>query len=239
LEPVLDHFLVLLDKPIEKISIISDSPSSQYRNRKTLYIVDRVLRLRNIIRWQWMYTEAGHGKGAADGVGAAIKRRCDRLVSTGEMKQIVTAEDVQKATEIPEKLNIAIFRVTANNIAKYTQALGVVRLQTMPGISNAHFVSRTASGVLYRELTCLCDDGSDDCMCHNKRYWQLLDIPLPPDPDEPSVSGANTTDSVRGRPRSRRRPACRNRGRKSESGATCAHHQVGIQFNPAVSISFQ
>lgn len=33
--------------------------------------------------WQWLYSEAGHGKGAPDGVGAAIKRQADAHVARG------------------------------------------------------------------------------------------------------------------------------------------------------------
>lgn len=32
---------------------------------------------------KWNYTEAGHGKGPADGVGGAIKRTADDLVNAG------------------------------------------------------------------------------------------------------------------------------------------------------------
>ena len=32
----------------------------------------------------WNYTEAGHGKGPADGIGAAVKRRADAIVAKGK-----------------------------------------------------------------------------------------------------------------------------------------------------------
>jgi hypothetical protein len=33
--------------------------------------------------FQWIFCEAGHGKGAPDGVGAAVKRRADQYVAHG------------------------------------------------------------------------------------------------------------------------------------------------------------
>jgi hypothetical protein len=42
--------------------------------------------------WEWLFSEAGHGKGPADGIGAAIKRQGDRHVSLGG--NIQKAEDM-------------------------------------------------------------------------------------------------------------------------------------------------
>jgi hypothetical protein len=53
----------------------------------------------DITRWQWIFTEAGHGKGAADGFGAASKRRCDTRVTHGDQMEIVTADDVKAAVQ--------------------------------------------------------------------------------------------------------------------------------------------
>jgi hypothetical protein len=63
-----------------QIVIVSDSPSSQYRNRFTLFLMNTLC---NASSWEWIYSEAGHGKGAADGVGAAIKRQADAFVARG------------------------------------------------------------------------------------------------------------------------------------------------------------
>jgi hypothetical protein len=192
-----------IDVSIERVTIIrvSDSPSSQYRNRFTRNIVDRLLRQRNIIRWQWLYSEAGHGKGAADGVEAAIKRRCDYVVDHGLMQKVATAKHVLQAAETPNKLNISLFEVTSDNIAEFAQLLAAVNLSSMSGISMAHEVCRTASGILYRELTCLCEDAIGDCCeCHNMRYWsvqaQRNSNPRDSDHPEPSLSRAGRSSDV-------------------------------------------
>jgi hypothetical protein len=36
-----------------------------------------------IRRYEWLFTESGHGKGVADGVGAAVKRKADEYVAHG------------------------------------------------------------------------------------------------------------------------------------------------------------
>jgi hypothetical protein len=45
-----------------------------------------------IFQYEWIYSESGHGKGPADGVGAAIKRRADEFVAHGGT--ISNAEDI-------------------------------------------------------------------------------------------------------------------------------------------------
>ncbi len=48
-----------------------------------LYVLPYLCERLHIKDFEWIYTEAGHGKGPADGVGAAIKRRGNRHVATG------------------------------------------------------------------------------------------------------------------------------------------------------------
>ncbi|KAF9409133.1 hypothetical protein HW555_011412 [Spodoptera exigua] len=63
---------------INRIHILTDSPTSQYRNKYIFYILTQ---LRNdfpdLNLVTWNYQEAGHGKGAPDGIGAVIKRTAD------------------------------------------------------------------------------------------------------------------------------------------------------------------
>ena len=65
------------------LHILSDGPTTQYRNR-TNFALTQMLPFRvgykTVI---WNFLEAAHGKGAADGIGAVVKRTADRLVSQG------------------------------------------------------------------------------------------------------------------------------------------------------------
>lgn len=82
LKPILD----LLPEKVTYIHFLSDGPVTQYRNKTMFFILATQLALLfpNIARFSWNYHEAGHGKGAPDGVGAVCKRTADRCVSMGQ-----------------------------------------------------------------------------------------------------------------------------------------------------------
>jgi hypothetical protein len=73
--------------------LVSDSPSSQYRNKYTIAVVRQICQLRDIASFNWIYSESGHGKGAPDGVGAAVKRRADAHIAEGH--SIDSAQDIE------------------------------------------------------------------------------------------------------------------------------------------------
>ncbi|GBN15205.1 hypothetical protein AVEN_23015-1 [Araneus ventricosus] len=61
---------------------LSDSPTNQYRNKTMFTILRKILKgFPTIKELTWIYTEAGHGKGAPDTV---IKRFADRLLAQGK-----------------------------------------------------------------------------------------------------------------------------------------------------------
>ena len=58
-----------------------------------LTVVPRKLGFKSVT---WNFLESGHGKGAAGGLGAAVKREADRFVSNGL--------DISDAAQLYEKL---------------------------------------------------------------------------------------------------------------------------------------
>ena len=70
LEPVL---LKYCQANVHHFNIISDSPTSQYRNKNVFWFMSKFCSLKNV-SIDWIYLEAGKGKGAADGIGAVVKR---------------------------------------------------------------------------------------------------------------------------------------------------------------------
>lgn len=52
-----------------------------------MYLFKQLCNDLGIHDFQWLYTEAGHGKGPADGIGGAIKRTADGFISTGRTIQ--------------------------------------------------------------------------------------------------------------------------------------------------------
>ena len=65
------------------IHYLTDSPTSQYRN-KTIFkiLADHVDDFG--ISGRWNYLESGHGKGPCDGLGASIKRSADMAIRQGK-----------------------------------------------------------------------------------------------------------------------------------------------------------
>lgn len=85
------HLITIIDETtkrnpfIDTIHILSDSPTSQYRNKFIFYLISQLKNdFAQIEKVTWNYLEAGHGKGAPDGVGAVMKRTADRIVNFGQ-----------------------------------------------------------------------------------------------------------------------------------------------------------
>ena len=70
---------------ISLLHFISDGPATQYKCRKNFYLYSHKVfeLLPSLTRTTWNFLEAGHGKGAADGVGGFLKRTADEIVAHG------------------------------------------------------------------------------------------------------------------------------------------------------------
>ena len=80
------HLLPILSQyseAIENLHFLSDSPATQYRNQYMFYLISQkiVPLFKHLRTLSWNFSEAGHGKGAPDGVRAVIKRTCDQVVA--------------------------------------------------------------------------------------------------------------------------------------------------------------
>jgi hypothetical protein len=77
---------------IDTFHIVSDGPTSQYRSKTNFYLFHKFIHEKYAFKLStWNFTEAGHGKSAANGIGGVVKRTADRLVSQGN--DITTAKD--------------------------------------------------------------------------------------------------------------------------------------------------
>ena len=82
---IIDRMAVKLknDMPnLKYITYVTDSPTSQYRNRQMMEVLIRHEELYGT-RAGWLYSEVGHGKGPCDGVGGAVKRRAEEALKRG------------------------------------------------------------------------------------------------------------------------------------------------------------
>lgn len=83
----------LVDRGIKHIVCVSDSPVSQYRNGKMVWLV-KELAVYHQITIEWLYTEAGHGKSCCDGIGGSIKNLLRDLLAFNTSHVVSCAKDV-------------------------------------------------------------------------------------------------------------------------------------------------
>ncbi|CAG4910899.1 unnamed protein product [Colias eurytheme] len=94
------------------LHVISDSAGSQYRNLKMYFIITALhWSFTNIEHITWNFTEAGHGKGAPDGVGAVLKRSANNLVKCGK--------DIPDLTTFVELLKEHLNNVIIDTVSEY------------------------------------------------------------------------------------------------------------------------
>lgn len=95
----LKPILTKLPASVKNLHFLSDGPVTQYRNKTMFYLLATSLKdfFPNLGQFSWNYHETGHGKGAADGVGAICKRTADRIVASGT--DISSLDDFSNAIE--------------------------------------------------------------------------------------------------------------------------------------------
>ena len=85
-------------KGVKKLFIVSDSPSSQYRNKFCAYLMKSIA-IDLHIKIDWVFTESGHGKGPMDGVGAVIKNAIDQTIAYHPNDTVTSTKDVLRLLE--------------------------------------------------------------------------------------------------------------------------------------------
>ena len=73
------EIIKLKEKGKTKIVVVSDSPTSQYRNAKNVYLMKRLATELGICI-RLLFTESGHGKSPCDGVGGNIKKQVEEVL---------------------------------------------------------------------------------------------------------------------------------------------------------------
>ncbi|CAH1114447.1 unnamed protein product [Psylliodes chrysocephalus] len=84
LEPVFTRTKTQIGK-IKIAHFLSDGPTTQYKNKTMFYLIaNQIAKTLEVEQIQWHYSESGHGKGAPDGIGGAVKRTADASVAHGK-----------------------------------------------------------------------------------------------------------------------------------------------------------
>jgi hypothetical protein len=123
----------LVDEGKTKLIFVSDSPTSQYRNCKMVYLT-KSWAIKYNISINWLYTEAGHGKSAADGIGGNIKNLVNDKLAFNTEYTIKTMEDIVEL--IKDNTTIELLVHTEEEVKKVADTLP--KLSSLNGALSIH-----------------------------------------------------------------------------------------------------
>ena len=147
LRPVL-HDLQEKNPSVRVLHMVSDGPTTQYRCKKNFFFLSTEPFKMGFKKVTWNFLEAGHGKGPADGVGAAVKRTADALVAKGM--------DIHNGAMLFEELSkvkssVKLFNVTDEEISEVERSL-IDDLQTVKGTMKIHQVCDNAAPLNFMNI---------------------------------------------------------------------------------------
>lgn len=150
LNPILEYYC---DKGVDTVHFLSDSPATQYRNKHMFYfIANQLMKLfPQLKRATWNYHEAGHGKGAPDGVGGVCKRTADRAVAQGKD---IPDFNVLFETLVNSCPGITFFAVSSMDIDRFASILNSGTPLSFNGTMKVHQVITEGGKLWLRSLSC-------------------------------------------------------------------------------------
>lgn len=150
LDPILKSLLERYPM-IDTLHFVSDSPATQYRNKTMFFFlaVEFSNLYPKIRKLSWNYLEAGHGKGAPDGVGGVTKRTADRLVAQGH--DIASFNTLVTALSANIK-GVTYLTVDASDVKKISELLDITNIPIFKGTMKVHQVRRDLSQKAFPKL---------------------------------------------------------------------------------------
>ncbi|CAH0547039.1 unnamed protein product [Brassicogethes aeneus] len=182
LQPALELATKLISG-LDTIHFISDGPTSQYRNKINFFLITYFGKMRGFKKLTWNFSEAGHGKSSADGVGGSLKKMADLAVSHGN--DIMCAKDfvhVLHATNPQSK--IKLFLIEENEFDKF-QDVVPLSLKSIKGTMRIHQVlwkSDNPQKLKFKYLSCFCEDCS---------HYELCEIVYPKNDNDDMILDKN------------------------------------------------
>lgn len=171
LKPVLNYIRQQYSD-VKVLHFLSDGPCTQYRQRGNFYLFSTELYKTGFTQGTWNFFEANHGKGAPDGVGGALKRQADDLVSKGH--DIPDARSLFSALS-GTQTSIKLFYVEEEDIDKAIQAMPQ-NIPPVPSTMRLHQVVTVARGSLIcRDVSCICVAMKRlECQCPGSQVFSFL-----------------------------------------------------------------
>jgi len=150
---------------ITDIHFYSDGPVTQYCNKLNFYLRTTILHDWGFQTGSWNFFSAGHGKGAPDAIGGAVKRQADQLVLSG--------------IDLPDAMKLFNFLSSQQSATKFyfTDAASITQidsrchrsLRAINGTMKLHQIQTDATlKLVYHDLSCYCQRPTF-CSCYGLR----------------------------------------------------------------------
>ncbi|KAH9643940.1 hypothetical protein HF086_016490 [Spodoptera exigua] len=144
------------------IHFYSDGPCTQYRQKKNFFLHNFFTFKLGLEYSTWSFTESGHGKSVADGIGGAVKRSLDKQVAYG--KDISNGEQAVELLSNSMKSVKCLYVINSDieNVAKLVPS----DLTPLTGTMQIHQIIANSPGIIqYRSLSCFCGLKRGLCDC--------------------------------------------------------------------------
>lgn len=189
LDPILNHLRATFPE-IQNLHFVSDGPTTQYRNRNNFYLFSHIIFEKGFITGTWNFMEAGHGKGAPDGIGASVKRKCDAAIAHGI--DVKDAKDVFSVISNSES-TVRTWLIEEESIRSMSAMLENREICVVPGTMKIHQIVCSAKNTIRsRVLSCYCSH-PDICTCMSLSDDRILASSFKPVADAPiSVSNIDS-----------------------------------------------
>jgi hypothetical protein len=158
---ILDKLMPMIKMKIPHLKTVhywTDSPSSQYRNKSSFYIVsdhETIFGASAV----WNFFESGHGKGPCDGIGGTSKRTADLAIKQGKIT-VQDAFDYHDKVQQYHRSATYVFVKSEECATKRDELTEINRnLQPVKGTMQLHCVIGLEKGKLATSITsCYCSD---------------------------------------------------------------------------------
>ncbi|MES9879633.1 MAG: hypothetical protein ABW185_01985 [Sedimenticola sp.] len=140
---------------IQYVHYLTDSPTSQYRNR---FIFDSICEHDELYGCPatWNYYEAGHGKSVCDGLGGTVKRMADEAVNSGKA-MIQDADDFFQWAITSSMSEVKFFYVPKSLCEEKASYLKSVTFPPVKGTFKVHSAKYQNNTFHSRDTSCYCD----------------------------------------------------------------------------------
>lgn len=173
---ILDKLMPMIKMKIPHLKTVhywTDSPSSQYRNKSSFFIVSDHENIFGVTA-VWNFFESGHGKGPCDGIGGTSKRTADLAIKQGKII-VQDAFDYHDKVQRYHTSASYVFVKSEDCATKRDELTEINRhLHPVKGTMQLHCVIGLEKGKIATSVTsCYCSD-CIQCKYHNTAEASLF-----------------------------------------------------------------